>query len=222
MKPRIPLLLLAFAAVLFLGACGADGDDEGSATETIDPSSIATKAGNPGTTTPGTAPVATTTGTASGSPVSADGTGTPAATDATSTLAAEATPVATQDPQRVKAFTNGILGEAQEAYFWMQLITGDIECGPNCPDSLDARWSRTLSACGQGRWEFRKNEDGYSEELHGPLIDALVEGCDMLSAKYSAGGTPDESDEWFDVANTAVRTVGMPYQVLLEFSLTDD
>ena len=127
----------------------------------------------------------------------------------------------TQDPERVKAFTNGILGEAQQPLFWMQLITGDIECGTNCPDSLASRWNTAITICAAGRWEFRKSEDGYSEEVHRPLLNALVESCGLMSAKLSSGGTPDDSDEWRDVANDALNILGPQFDVLLESSLSD-
>lgn len=217
MKPRVSSLAIPVLTglSLFFAACGGDSDA---------PEATAT----PGTSSAASETVASSTTVATGTGESAtsdpatvtSGSETPGATSgADSTPTPEATPAPTQDPERVKAFTNGILGEAQEPLFWMQLITGDIECGTNCPDSLDSRWSRTLTICGQGRWESRKTEDGYNEAIHGPLVNALIESCGMLSAKYSSGGTPDDSDEWREVANGAINVLGPQFQELLESSL---
>lgn len=207
---------LVAALSLFLAACGGGSGDDAGTTATTAPASSATAAASPdASATAGTPANGSSPADPAGSPETTPGsTSSPAASESTSVAAA--TPAPTQDPQRVEAFTNGILGEAQEPLFWMQLITGDIECGPNCPDSLDARWSRAVTVCGEGRWEFRKDEDGYNQEVHGALIDALVESCDMLSAKYSAGGTPDDSDEWREVANGALNVLGPEFQALLE------
>ncbi len=201
---------LVAVIALALSSCGGDSNDNDATTTTGAVSSAAADA--TAGTVDGTPGSESTAGSESAGSAAADGS---PATGAT-TPSPEPTDVPTQDPERVKQFTNGILGEAQQPLFYLQLITGNIECGTGCGDTIPRRWDAAIKVCGAGRWEARKSEDGYSEPVHGPLIAALVESCNVIGAKYSAGGTPDDSDEWREVANSALNILGPQYDVLLE------
>jgi hypothetical protein len=190
------LLLLA----LVVAACGSGAGGKSGATEgagSIEASATTSQAANS----------SATSGT--------NGASTPAQQSA-ATPAKSPVPAPTPTSAQVADFTNGLLGDGQQPLFWMQILTGDRDCGSVCDRSYAVRWQTLSNLCKNGRWEARRAEDGYSAKVHGEAITALVDSCNIIAAHLANDGTPIDNETWRGFANDALNRLWPVLDTLAE------